>query len=161
MNKHAIFVCITANLWLFSVHADTLTSADLSCTTPTTLNSTTTIILDTDISITDECALIIAGPDFGTTQTDTVIFTSSTGNKLVIANGGTWNPSTFNLPTQQIQFTNGAVLAILSGGVLIVPGILQIVSAILALYQGSTIWLQNGTITIMNQGTIQSIASGQ
>jgi hypothetical protein len=139
------------------LYAD-LTSADLSCASPTVINTSTTIILDADVSITDICALIVAGPDFGTTQTDTVVFTSATGNKLVIANNGTWNPATFDSATKQIEFSGNAMLAVNDGGIFILSGPLTLLGAQLALYQGAIVWLQNGTIT--NSGTITSIATG-
>jgi hypothetical protein len=159
MNKYMHLLVFFIILSHHAILHTTLTSADLSCGAPVEINTSTTIIVNADISITDMCALIVAGPDFGTTAIDTVTFTSTTGNKVVVANGGTWNPSTFNTSMKQIQFLDGVVLAVNDGGVLILSGPLEILGAQLALYQGAIVWLNNGTIT--NQGTIQTIATGQ
>jgi hypothetical protein len=157
--KMAYFLTCIVIIFYASCLRANLTSADLSCSTPVIIDSSTVITLDYDVSITDTCELIVAGSMFGNSQVDTVTFTSDTGNKLVIAGGGIWDPSTFNTETKHIQFLNGVTLAINSGGILKLYGPLDIVGALLALYRGAIVWFNNGTIT--NQGTIQTIASGQ
>lgn len=155
MNKR-IYATLSLFLLIMAVSLNAITSVDLSCAVPLLVNTSTTIILDADVSITDLCALILAGPNFGATQTDTVMFTSTTGNKIVIANTGTWDPATFNASTKQIAFSGNATLAVNKGGVLIISGPLSLMGAQLALYQGAIVWLKNGTLT--NSGTITSIA---
>lgn len=146
-------ISIFNNTYLFSY----FTSADLSCTTPLVFETSGTILLDSDVSITDTCALIVAGSTFGISGTDVVVFTSTTGNKVVITPGATWNPATFNTASKKIRFMGNAVLAINQGGILMVPGILELLGATLALYQGATIWLQAGTV--INNGTIAAVPS--
>ncbi|HEV2916355.1 MAG TPA: hypothetical protein VGW78_01265 [Candidatus Babeliales bacterium] len=157
--NNKVFISLSIIFLLSSPAHAILTSVDLSCTTPTVLDTTTTIVLDADVSITDTCALIVAGPCFGVTQTDSIIFTSDTGNKIVIADGGMWDPSTFNSQNKQIQFAGNATLAVNKGGVLVVPGPMVLLGTTLALYRGAIVWLQNGTI--VNQGTIESIPTEQ
>jgi hypothetical protein len=152
-----IYATLSSLLLVTTLSLNATTSADLSCTAPLVVNTSTTITLNADVSITDLCALILAGPDFGTTQTDTVVFTSTTGNKIVVANAGTWDPATFNTNTKQIAFSGDAVLAVNNGGVLIISGPLSLLGAQLALYQGAIMWLNNGTLT--NSGTIETIAT--
>jgi len=53
-----------------------------SCTNPFVLTTTTTIVLNEDIFI-DECFPVVADPSFG--LADTLTFTSSTNNNLIIA----------------------------------------------------------------------------
>ena len=152
---HIAFCIVSGNY--SSLHAD-LHAADLSCTTPVVIDTTTTVILDTDVSVTDTCSLIIAGPNFGITQTDYVMFTSETNNKLVIASGGMWDPATFDTNTKRIQFLETSVLAINDSGIFKLSGPLDIIAAKLAVYRGAIIWFNNGTI--LNNGTIQTIATG-
>ncbi len=74
-----------------------------SCQNPFIATETTTIILNEDIPIEGVCELIKAGIDFDV-ESDRIIFTSSTGNRVVVTQGSTWKVALIT------QFTGNARL---------------------------------------------------
>ncbi len=76
---------------------------NFSCQNPFIATETTTIILNEDISIEGVCELIKAGSGFDI-ESDRIIFTASTGNRVVIRQASTWK---LGLTT---QFTGNAKL---------------------------------------------------
>jgi hypothetical protein len=131
-------------------------SSSLSCASPLTVTDTTTVLMTTDIVITATgCQLIIAGAGFGSFSQDSVIFSSSTANKVIIQDGGAWNPSTFTGENKIIQFAGNAELVIEQGGMLVCSGIFDFIdTSRLIEQQGTTIQLNDGTIRMRGTSSL-------
>ena len=128
MSSEKIFIYVGLFLLLSttSVAAVTILASDFnknySCQNPFIATETTTIILNEDISIEGVCELIKAGGGFDS-KNDRIIFTSSTGNRVVITQESTWK---LGLIT---QFTGNAHLE---------------------KEPGATVWLMNATTLFMS-----------
>jgi hypothetical protein len=96
-------------------YALNLKASQLSLTKPTIINETSTIFLDTTITIDNQVTLIKAGPQFNKSKA-TITFTTMKQHKIIIQNGGILDFSSFTNPYQQLLFKGAAACIIQAGG---------------------------------------------
>jgi hypothetical protein len=93
MTMRIVLMALLMGNMSFYCRAETILASvfnkEFSCTNPFLATETTTIILDEDIAITGVCELIAAGEGFNK-ATDRIIFTSTTGHRVVLRQSSTW-----------------------------------------------------------------------
>lgn len=140
---------------LFSLKAATVSSSSISTSSPLSVTEDTTIMLTSDITISSgTAALIEVGGSFGSSE-NVVNFNSSTGNKVIIQNGATWDPSTFTSSNHIIRFSGNAQLVCEQGATIVVSSILHFIDTAYFIQQhGTTIQFNGGTLRMDGNTTL-------